>query len=109
MESLPNEIVERILRSDEVSFHDLVAFSSTCSRCISFWDASKEPFFTGVTGSKYWQPTMIFGDASFVRGSKAFLARLWPRYFSLPFLALTSLFRLEGGALIQVAWTGARS
>jgi len=32
MESLPNEIVERILRFDDISFPDLVAFSSTCSR-----------------------------------------------------------------------------
>ena len=44
MESLPNEIVERILRSDEVSFHDLVAFSSTCSRCISFVGCSQRTF-----------------------------------------------------------------
>ena len=52
MESLPNEIVERILRSHEISFHDLVAFSSTCSRCISFLDAFKELIFTVLTGSK---------------------------------------------------------
>ena len=44
MESLPNEIVERILRSDEISFHDLVAFSSTCARCISFLRCSQRTF-----------------------------------------------------------------
>ena len=107
MESLPNEIVERILRSDEVSFHDLVAFSSTCSRCISFVGCSQRTFLhccdrfkVAAANNDLWRCklcqrfTSLYGKV---------MAQVWQC------LALTSLFRLEGGALLQVAWTGARS
>ena len=63
-------------------------------------DALKELFFTVVVpGSKQLQPIMIFGETSFARGSKAFMARLWPRYFFMAMSCSDVFVQVRGRGL----------